>query len=695
MYSNVMRMTGLNSGMDTESMVRKLMEAEQLKYDKLRQSRQKVEWKQEAYRNVAATLTEYQTNFLNVMKPGSINLPGSFNSMVSKIMDSSGDESDDIRVTSSGSTPVGDMDIVVHSVAAKDIYKGTNISQSTTAKSKVVQMVDDDEDETTPEVAQTKFFKAKDSFTVALDGGAKFTIELTQDDIDSINNAAGIVDSTTFTFDEEDDTAYDAYNDAVADIINSKIQARFGDTVDSAGDSTGIPKLTFTYTGFPEDGTGGEFKLEAAAGHSARMESGDSDKNALDALGFKTAATTGFDMSQSLGLTAATTIEINGKSIELDDKDTYTTLAEKINKSAAGVTLSFNKTRSAFMLESNATGAYAAIDEIKDNSGVNIFGKLGFTLDSANTANVVIDESHREPGGTAKDAVFTANGVTYSREKNNFSVEGVTMTLTEDSEGETYTIRTSRDVTKPKENIQKFVEGYNTLIDALNNVTTTSRPKNGTYAYYEPLTEDQRSAMSEDDIKKWEEKAKTGLLHRDQLVRDITTQLRQWLYEPVKLEDGSEIALYQIGITTSSEASNIGKLQIDDAKLEKALTDRAGAVTELFTKETGTYVYKVADRKKRMPEEGLADRINDIIENTVDSNGGTISERAGIPSTASAMDNELYHDLEEYDDKIEKMLDYLTKREEYYYKMFSRMETAIGESNAQMGSLTGMMGGGA
>jgi flagellar hook-associated protein 2 len=84
MYSNTMRMTGIFSGMDTEAMVRQLMNAESMKYTKLQQTRQKVAWRQEAYRSVAKSLSDFKANNLDILK-GGISSSATFDSLVSTV----------------------------------------------------------------------------------------------------------------------------------------------------------------------------------------------------------------------------------------------------------------------------------------------------------------------------------------------------------------------------------------------------------------------------------------------------------------------------------------------------------------------------------------------------------------------------------------------------------------------------------
>jgi flagellar hook-associated protein 2 len=48
--SNLTRLSGIASGMDTDSLVKKLMDAERIPFNKMKQNREKLAWQSDAYR---------------------------------------------------------------------------------------------------------------------------------------------------------------------------------------------------------------------------------------------------------------------------------------------------------------------------------------------------------------------------------------------------------------------------------------------------------------------------------------------------------------------------------------------------------------------------------------------------------------------------------------------------------------------
>ena len=62
------RIGGLVSGIDVDSIIQDLMRIEQMKVDRLKQDRQLVEWRKEAYREITNLLRAFQDEFFNISK---------------------------------------------------------------------------------------------------------------------------------------------------------------------------------------------------------------------------------------------------------------------------------------------------------------------------------------------------------------------------------------------------------------------------------------------------------------------------------------------------------------------------------------------------------------------------------------------------------------------------------------------------
>jgi flagellar hook-associated protein 2 len=459
---------------------------------------------------------------------------------------------------------------------------------------------------------------------------------------------------------------------------------------------------------------GSKITFNTTQGHSFTMADVSADAPFLKNFGITSGASSDFDLNQKIGEIFdfgpnATDMDIvlNDVKINLTSSMTVSEMMSKINESGAGVSLSYDKAAQAFTLESSKTGQVNAI-RFGENGGIGGDDITSTNVDSDNTLEFLseglglfsfrqADETSgsisypagsiiRDQKNIAQDAIYTYNGVTTSRESNTVTItDGISLTFSEltidgednDAPEDYATITVSQNTDKALENIKKFVEAYNTLIADINGRVNTARPKSDKYTYYEPLLDEEKEEMSESQIEKWETKAKTGILHRDSILSDITRQMRTWLYEPVVLEDGRKISMYEIGITTSSNTKDAGKLIIDEDKLKKAIAERGNDIVQLFTKGSSN-----TDKNEKMKEEGLVERLLDITNKNL-SSGGPIALKAGVKDTWTETNNSLYKELTANSQKIDDMIEKLTKKEEYYYSMFARMEQAMGQANSQ------------
>ncbi len=380
---------------------------------------------------------------------------------------------------------------------------------------------------------------------------------------------------------------------------------------------------------------------------------------------------------------------IGGHTFTANKTDTISSLLNQVNTADdINVKMSYDSFDGKFILEGTLTGNANAFS-FNDEGTSTLLSAMGLT----------------SPGdtrqSTAQDAVMTYTNAsnhtfTINRQTNVFTVDNIDFNIGAAKPGDTYTISFTADTSKALDSIKKFVEDYNKVVDQINKEVFSPRPSQSTKttARYEPLTDEQKKAMSEKEVELWEAKAKTGMLYRDDILGGLLSQMRAVLYNPVKLEDGTEISLHQIGITTTSSVKDAGKLIIDEAKLTKALEERPNDVATLFTKTSQYSVYDKPNAALRMKEQGISERLNDLITAAAIGSNSAIGLKAGLVGTASETDNQLFRSIKDSATKIDDMLSYLIKRENYYYGYFARMEAAINKANQQAAYVSQMFGGG-
>ena len=345
-------------------------------------------------------------------------------------------------------------------------------------------------------------------------------------------------------------------------------------------------------------------------------------------------------------------LNINGKEITLDKDATVADLIEAVNKSGAGVTMEYNKLEGAFTITANDKGSGGNIN-IEDN----VFTKaLGLTAEAG----------ARYTEG--KNAMITVDGVAVEHNDNVYELDGITFDFSEvdPADNEEITVNIGKDYGDIKQAVIDFVNDYNKMIEEITSYTNTTRPKDSnTKEYYEPLTDEQKEDMSEKEIEKWEELAKQGLLYNDATVKSVLSQLRSTIYSTIELEDGTKFSLLDLGIKVTSflddaEGSKLGKLTLDEDKLDKAFEKNADAIEKLFTD----------------PNNGVMAKINKTLDNAVKdtvASKGSLVRKAGTTGVSSK-DNAIYREMERINKRIEQLQKRYDKKEEYWWKIFTNLE---------------------
>jgi len=412
--------------------------------------------------------------------------------------------------------------------------------------------------------------------------------------------------------------------------------------------------------------------------------------NGLEALGFASGDNTSNKLSLNSSLDSLknifknklnisdpgeiVTFTINGKTIDVKktyEQATIKDIMNAINSSDAGVKITYDSLKNQFLMESTTIGAASSITYTDSSSG--LLKALG-----------IVDGEYKQ--GT--DAEFTLDGVEgMKRSSNTFTIDGVTYTLKGTSTSPV-TISLEQNIDAVVENIKEFVNKYNELLDKINGKLYEKYDRN-----YQPLTDDEKDEMSEKEIEKWEEKAKTGLLAGDSILSKIVSSMRTALYEKV---EGVSMSLYEMGITTGSYTDK-GKLKIDESKLRKALTENFEQVVNFFTKEAEySYTESLEDSAKRTvryKQSGIAQRLYDIIQDNIrttrDSKGkkGILLERAGYTNDASDFNNYIVEQIKNKQSEIDALEKKMTALEAAYYMKFTSMEKYLGQMESQMSSI--------
>ena len=267
---------------------------------------------------------------------------------------------------------------------------------------------------------------------------------------------------------------------------------------------------------------------------------------------------------------------------------------------------------------------------------------------------------------------------TITRTANTTTLDGVTLTVTGTTkEGDSpVKFTASNDVDDLYKKISDFVDAYNKIVDKANTYTSQTpyglNSESGKNDSYEPLTDADKKDMTDDEIDKWNKKAKQGLLENDNTLNSILSDMRSAVEETVT---STGISLQEIGISISSDYTDGGKLTISESTLKSALKSNPDRVSQLFTNT-----------------DGISSKIKKVLEKNIGVYGtsGTLYNIAGSDSSTGADNSQLSTRVSQYEKTITNLKSQLQTEKDRWLNKFTEMETKLNVLNSQYTYLTSM-----
>ena len=274
-----------------------------------------------------------------------------------------------------------------------------------------------------------------------------------------------------------------------------------------------------------------------------------------------------------------------------------------------------------------------------------------------------------------QDAIVELNGATFTSASNNFQINGLTITANQlTGADEEISITTNTDTQGIYDMIKGFFTEYNTLIKEMDSLYNADSAKG-----YEPLTDDEKEAMTDKEIEKWEEKIKKALLRRDDTLQSVSDSIKNAFQKSYEI-NGKKYSLSSFGIktggyfTSGDNEKSIFHIEGDSKdstssgntdKLMAAIASDPDTVCEFFNK--------------------LADGVYAELSNKM--KGTTLSSAYTVYN-----DKSMKNEYNEYTKTIKSWEEKIESYEEKYRKQFTAMEKALATLNSNSSSLTGLLG---
>ena len=197
---------------------------------------------------------------------------------------------------------------------------------------------------------------------------------------------------------------------------------------------------------------------------------------------------------------------------------------------------------------------------------------------------------------------------------------------------------------------------------------------------YEPLTSDEKEAMTDKQIEEWENKIKTALLRKDSTLSGFTSAMKNALIGTKVTIDGTDYTLSSFGIGTQSyftaKDETRNNFHIDGNKDDAVSSSNSDKLMAAISSDPDKVVKFFTELSKN-----LYNAINDKMASTDLSSALTIYN-----------DKEMASQYSDYKDKVSTWEEKIADYEEKYYKKFSAMETALSKLQSQQNSLANLFG---
>ena len=334
---------------------------------------------------------------------------------------------------------------------------------------------------------------------------------------------------------------------------------------------------------------------------------------------------------------------------------------------AEGLNASFDTVNGRFFISSAKSGA-AANFELRDVGADTTSSLAGLGLDYENTAATGVNKAHKIDG---QDAEITLNGAVFKSSTNTFEINGLTITANKES-ADPITLTTSQDTDGIYDMVKNFLKEYNAIINEMDGLYNAESSKG-----YEPLTDEERDALSEKEVEKWEDKIKKSILRKDDTLNTVANAMKSIMVQGVEV-DGKKMYLSDFGINTlgyfnspdnernayhiDGDSDDINTMNNED-RLRAAIAKDPDSVVSFFT--------------------GLADKLYSKV--------GDMMKKTDFSSSFTLYDDVLMkRDYDDYKERIRREEEKIIAFEDRYYKKFGAMETALASLQAKESSVAGL-----
>lgn len=270
-----------------------------------------------------------------------------------------------------------------------------------------------------------------------------------------------------------------------------------------------------------------------------------------------------------------------------------------------------------------------------------------------------------------EDAEIWLNGVQYTGSSSTFTINNLTIEALATTGNDEISITTSTDTQGIYDKVKDFLTEYNNIINEMTKLYNADSSKG-----YDPLTDDEKDSMSDKEIEKWETKIKDSLLRNDTTLSGVMSAMTTAMSQAVEI-NGKKYSLSSFGIHTlgylNAAENEQNAYHIDGDEDD---TNTSGNADKLMTAITED-----------------PDMVMQFMQNVTTNLYNAIGDKMKSTTLSSAFtiynDKQMTTQYKDYTKLIKEWETKISDKEDYYYKKFSSMESALTKLNSTQSSLSG------
>ena len=364
-------------------------------------------------------------------------------------------------------------------------------------------------------------------------------------------------------------------------------------------------------------------------------------------------------------------LTVGDKAVDIDITE-ETTISDVLTQlKNAGLNASFDAKWKRFNISAKESGE-ANNFTIKgaDENGTKALEAMHLVIDNDDTSD---SSAHMIEG---KDARITLNGATYTNSNNVFEINGLTFTALSESNGEKVTVTTEQDVDGIYDMIKDFLKEYNSIINEMDKLYNAASAKD-----YEPLTDEEKEAMSESEIEKYEQKIKDALLRGDDNLSSVSSALKEVMSSGVEV-NGKTMYLFNFGISTlgyfNAADNEKNAYHIDGDPDDSDTSGNADILKSMIATDPDTVISFFTKLSQN-----LYDKMSEMSKSVQNYRSfGNFYD-----------DKKMQSDYDDYTTKIAELEQKLNDYEDKWYAKFAAMESAMAKMQQNASAITSLLGG--